>query len=89
MPRRGEAWDILAPCESVMAGSAFGGNLIKFNAVIFYEFMKALRRSAVRQGRRVAVITDNANYRKGHGAMSTQAQVAGMNSTRHPQVPSW
>ena len=34
----------------------------KFNAVTFFAFLKGLRRSSIRTGRRVVVITDNARY---------------------------
>ena len=34
----------------------------KFNGVTFFEFMKGLRRTSIRTGRRVVVITDNAKY---------------------------
>jgi transposase len=34
----------------------------KFNGATFFAFMKSLRRSSIRAGRRVVVITDNAKY---------------------------
>ena len=34
----------------------------KFNGDTFFAFMKSLRRTSIRTGRRVVVITDNANY---------------------------
>src|SRR5664279_4482632 len=34
----------------------------KFNGVTFFAFMKSLRRTSIRTGRRVVVITDNAKY---------------------------
>src|ERR1035437_7951796 len=34
----------------------------KFNAVTFFAFLKSLRRTSIRTGRRVVVITDNARY---------------------------
>jgi len=34
----------------------------KFNGVTFFAFMKSLRRTSIRTGRRVVVITDNARY---------------------------
>jgi len=34
----------------------------KFNAATFFTFMRGLRRAAIRTGRRVVVITDNAKY---------------------------
>ena len=34
----------------------------KFNGPTFFEFMKGLRRTSIRTGRRVVVITDNAKY---------------------------
>jgi transposase len=34
----------------------------KFNGSSFFEFMKRLRRTSIRTGRRVVVITDNAKY---------------------------
>ena len=34
----------------------------KFNAVTFFAFLKGLRRTSIRTGRRVVVITDNARY---------------------------
>ena len=37
----------------------------KFNGGTFFAFMKSLRRSSIRAGRRVVVITDNAKYHHG------------------------
>lgn len=34
----------------------------KFNGATFFAFLKSLRRSSIRSGRRVVVITDNARY---------------------------
>lgn len=34
----------------------------KFNGATFFQFMKSLRRTSIRTGRRVVVITDNAKY---------------------------
>jgi transposase len=34
----------------------------KFNATTFFDFMRVLRRTSIRSGRRVVVITDNAKY---------------------------
>jgi transposase len=34
----------------------------KFNGETFFQFMKSLRRTSIRTGRRVVVITDNAKY---------------------------
>jgi transposase len=34
----------------------------KFNGATFFAFMKSLRRTSIRTGRRVVVITDNAKY---------------------------
>src|SRR5216684_1883700 len=34
----------------------------KFNGVTFFAFMKSLRRTSIRTGRRVVVITDHARY---------------------------
>src|SRR6266481_7517093 len=34
----------------------------KFNGMTFFAFMKSLRRTSIRTGRRVVVITDNARY---------------------------
>jgi len=34
----------------------------KFNGATFFTFMKGLRRTSIRTGRRVVVITDNAKY---------------------------
>jgi hypothetical protein len=34
----------------------------KFNGPSFFAFLKGLRRSSIRSGRRVAVIADNARY---------------------------
>ena len=34
----------------------------KFNAVTFFAFLQGLRRTSIRTGRRVVVITDNARY---------------------------
>ena len=34
----------------------------KFNGATFFAFMKGLRRTSIRAGRRVVVITDNAKY---------------------------
>ena len=34
----------------------------KFNGATFFAFMKGLRRTSIRTGRRVVVITDNAKY---------------------------
>ena len=34
----------------------------KFNAATFFAFLRSLRRTSIRTGRRVVVITDNAKY---------------------------
>jgi transposase len=40
----------------------FSREIGKFNGLSFFEFMKGLRRTSIRTGRRVVVITDNAKY---------------------------
>src|SRR5260370_11242795 len=43
-------------------GFQFCREVDKFNGVTFFAFMKNLRRTSIRTGRRVVVITDNARY---------------------------
>src|SRR5438876_11605951 len=50
-------------CRTVAGGKfQFSRETGKFNAVTFFTFLKGLRRTSIRTGRRVVVITDNARY---------------------------
>jgi len=44
----------------------FSWETAKFNTVPFFAFLKGLRRTSIRTGRRVVVITDNARYHHAH-----------------------
>ncbi len=61
--RPGAVWDTSVPYGCGMESFSFLGKQVNLTrAVTFFAFLKGLRRTSIRTGRRVVVITDNARY---------------------------
>src|SRR5882724_5929662 len=62
----------------------------KFNGLTFFAFMKSLRRTSIRTGRRVVVITDNARYHHArlHQRRARRRLWSGLSAALQPGVES-